>query len=686
MGEDSAILVFAHRMGGLPAHDNIDRKADKDVSVHIGRPVDTVCDLIKDECDFMMHSDDEMDTINSMENLLELIELLFKTVPTESRDDGGAGSGNHGHAGVPGKVGGSAPSGTKSLTGVRLRNEAKAMSDDDKQDFAGDWLGYSGKEIRTAVRAGNLDQLIEEGFDKVDADRAKVASAVDVTDKQKKAVSDTRKEFEGLDVEHSYSYDEDGTLVEHAVGKAESADISVLEVPHVSVHNHPASDTTFSPPDIETLGVSENMRSMTVYTDRAKYTMSKGEGATRETIAQMQRDYEMYYRNYRTQADGNDKLTQWMYFNAHKYGVAYSEESLGRLDALVSNEDGGPGSGNWGHSGRQGKRGGSSKGSGGVANRLGSKESGFTSKAKERKNATPTPAPTTMTGAKIEKVKAAFGDLKNTKKLAYLERAGVISTVERRELAVKLNLNDNEATDRLKSYEKQYFEKAALASSEKDISVPKRDEVSNMTPEAKREWVKNALNSSVPETLNQDSDAQKIVHQLGMNGTPQMMCSDEFDDYVQSNGAVVIYRGVRGTADKTETQIINQMAYDTESPYIGNGVYGDGLYFSTLSSTAESYSNSLTGVAKCALRKDAKVYDYPSLPFEKRAETSKWLEETGVSEASVYAMCAGYDAIRVRYSGNEDYYVVLNKAAMVMKDPMDDLQNIIIGSYSRKNI
>ena len=49
-----------------------------------------------------------------------------------------------------------------------------------------------------------------------------------------------------------------------------------------------------------------------------------------------------------------------------------------------NNEDGGPGSGNWGHAGVKGKVGGSAKGSGGKKHRTGTKESGFSSEAKER--------------------------------------------------------------------------------------------------------------------------------------------------------------------------------------------------------------------------------------------------------------------------------------------------------------
>lgn len=60
------------------------------------------------------------------------------------------------------------------------------------------------------------------------------------------------------------------------------------------------------------------------------------------------------------------------------------EEDVGQTEIVIQ-MDGGPGSGNWGHTGRPGKRGGSS-GGGGKANRIGTKESGFSSNAKEKKS------------------------------------------------------------------------------------------------------------------------------------------------------------------------------------------------------------------------------------------------------------------------------------------------------------
>lgn len=55
----------------------------------------------------------------------------------------------------------------------------------------------------------------------------------------------------------------------------------------------------------------------------------------------------------------------------------------------------------------------------------------------------------------------------------------------------------------------------------------------------------------------------------------------------------------------------------------------------------------------------------------------------GTSDYAIAAMCSGYDAIKVHVSGSEDYYVVLNRAAMVMEDPVDSLANMAIAASER---
>ena len=65
------------------------------------------------------------------------------------------------------------------------------------------------------------------------------------------------------------------------------------------------------------------------------------------------------------------------------------ELAISRREDKDTHEDGGPGSGNWGHAGRPGQRGGS-EGGGGVHNRLNAEGGGYTSFSKEKKKyATP---------------------------------------------------------------------------------------------------------------------------------------------------------------------------------------------------------------------------------------------------------------------------------------------------------
>ena len=88
---------------------------------------------------------------------------------------------------------------------------------------------------------------------------------------------------------------------------------------------------------------------------------------------------------------GNTLIAQQIIAVCKEIGILPLKHGTKTLDycgeddriSKTSNIDGGAGSGNWGHVGRPGKRGGSGKG-GGKQNRTGSKETGFSSAAKER--------------------------------------------------------------------------------------------------------------------------------------------------------------------------------------------------------------------------------------------------------------------------------------------------------------
>ena len=104
------------------------------------------------------------------------------------------------------------------------------------------------------------------------------------------------------------------------------------------------------------------------------------------------------------------------------------------------------------------------------------------------------------------------------------------------------------------------------------------------------------------------------------------------------------------------------------------------MLFRSDQNTAVAYANGSEAVAMCAIRPDAKVIDYKSPEIEK---ARKYL---GTSDYAVAAMCSGYDAIKVKMGGDEDYYVVLNRAAMIMADPVDALTNTAIEASQRNSV
>lgn len=305
-------------------------------------------------------------------------------------------------------------------------------------------------------------------------------------------------------------------------------------------------------------------------------------------------------------------------------------------------EDGGAGSRNHGHKGVPGKIGGSAP-------------KGCSASAKSYEKHT--------------KTKEALKKASPSKKADFLSKTGVIPKNEIDDLKKKVANGDEDAIKKLDEYEEQYTDMAEYGAEPKNIEVEMRDNLKNMSEDDMMEWIENAAYESIPDSLNDDSVAQRISYQMGMCETPQVVCKEEFDDFVKQNKAEVIYRGVEATNEISAEQMQRQMLYDTEGTYYGGGIYGDGLYFSTSKETADCYGETGT-VTKCALRPDAKVYKYDN------ADRNAW-EEVGGETADVYALVKGYDAIRVN-KGSEDYLVILNRAALVAEDPMESQMDSLI--------
>lgn len=314
--------------------------------------------------------------------------------------------------------------------------------------------------------------------------------------------------------------------------------------------------------------------------------------------------------------------------------------------------DGGPGSGNFGHEGRPGEIGGSAP------------DGSADSKKSTEKTA---------------KLKEGFKHLKPNQKYAYISRSGIIPKGELESLKEGIRTGDQSSMDKLAEYEQMYFDNAEYGRTVKALDVEMRDEVAAMSDADAAEWARKSMDRQLESHegwANQYSSAQKVAIDMGVYETPQVVSREDFDKYVADSGAVVCYRGVKDIDSMTGENMQFQMAYNTQEPYFGDGIFGDGLYFSTRKDTAESYAGRAE-IATCAVRPDANILEYGS------PEHDKAKKRVQTTDDSVAALCAGYDVIHKKQGSNEDYYVILNRAALVMVDPVDDLADVAIRASER---
>ena len=554
------------------------------------------------------------------------VELLKKIINNNDpdldgpdHDDGGPGSGNHGHAGVPGEIGGSAPG----ATGNREYSEKYIASLPEKTKAAireYTTTAYSG--INSYMR-GQTDYLPDSHKQII----AEVRDALAAT-----SIPEAITTFRGTSISELASY-----AGETRLSRMERcSELDKLVGREIEAKSFLSS----SEKQPDEIGHSGGVK-VVITTPKGGNALTLGDLSKHKEEAEVLLPPQKY------------KVTDVEYGKDPEDEEYVKGEITIRMAALPSKHgDGGPGSGNFGHEGRPGEIGGS---------------------------APDGSADSKQSTEKMSKLKDGFKDLKPNQKYAYLSRTGVIPKGELADLSERVRAGDQDALDKLSEYESMYFDNAEYGRTVKSLEVETRDNVAAMSDEDAAAWAKQSMDrrlESYEGWANQYSSAQKVAIDMGMYETPQVLSKDDFDKYVNDSGAPVCYRGVKDIDEMTGENMQFQMAYNTQEPYFGDGIYGDGLYFSTSERTASEYAGRAS-IATCAIRPDAKVLEYGSPEHEAA------LKRIQTSDDSVAALCAGYDVIKKSVGANEDYYIVLNRAAMVMVDPVDDFASTVIKSLER---
>ncbi len=170
-----------------------------------------------------------------------------------------------------------------------------------------------------------------------------------------------------------------------------------------------------------------------------------------------------------------------------------------------------------------------------------------------------------------------------------------------------------------------------------------------------------------------DLPLNKLLLRLGVKGKPVALSDADFDAYVQQTGQQVYYRGWSGRTSA-------QRMIDAQYNHVGNGIYGDGYYFTPWHNTASSYARASGGsngvVQRMALAPSARVISYSDLQQRMGAMSSKLqrsLGHTGGGSGRTYspndgeaqaALKLGYNVVDM---GSGYMYAVTRDAFIVSR-------------------
>ena len=206
-------------------------------------------------------------------------------------------------------------------------------------------------------------------------------------------------------------------------------------------------------------------------------------------------------------------------------------------------------------------------------------------------------------------------------------------------------------------------------------------EVQAMDDKGMHDFLIDVDKTDIPDFLN-THHLQKMAYALGLNDGPEIVSQQEFDDMTTNapfgSGMPVIYRTVNDSSGSGMTaDDICDMITDGDVTFLGDGIHGDGLYFSNQLSGSKAYGNGPSArTVGAVLNSNAKVVSETSLRKQYDAfvkthpQTRKALgfarTKSTHDSMSQFALLQGYNVITSNQYGGEVYYTVLDRSALTM--------------------
>lgn len=257
---------------------------------------------------------------------VKLLKAVLRGECDPFEEDGGPGSGNHGHEGVPGQVGGSAPS---------LTPTASKLLHGKSEDFKAEFLVEKGmrfREVDKAIQAGKLDELVDEKLREVAKERKRVADKAPDDSKVRKSAEKASLEIRNNADETLVSYDEDGNEIARDTGSAHGVKSGQNNAAYSTLHNHPGdTDSCFSDTDVRSFAnTDEQVMYMTSKTKL--YSLQKTsdyDGYSARSVATHLESLEKKYQD--GDMTRNDLIAEtdlYLQLHAHECGLVYKQQEV----------------------------------------------------------------------------------------------------------------------------------------------------------------------------------------------------------------------------------------------------------------------------------------------------------------------------------------------------------------------